>query len=239
MYIGADLQGRTDCIAEAGSSTPRSTLADRAEIEQLMAYGVLSAQDPETQGQILDLYGKSDWLKSMTRDTKNAVMEDEAFRELAAMPIWQHANPDDVTGLEQMPTYPEAVVAMQAWQEQLHAKIGMMGQPLIQWPKVHAALDGHAVHSREHGNFGKSESFRKFPDIVQVMVEKHKAYHDQLLIQQMAAVQGGQIQGGFMQPAPGGAMPTQQQAMNTSSSGRRMTGEYGELTGDVATGGNA
>jgi hypothetical protein len=234
-FIGADLSGRVDCIAEAGSSTPRSTLADRAEIEQLMAYRVLDPADPETRGKILELYGKTNWLPSMTLDTKNAIMEDEAFRALAALPIWQHASPEDVTAIEMLPDYPSAVAIMQEWQGRVPQ---MAGQPPLEWPKVYAALDGHAVHSREHGNFGKSESFREFPPIIQAMVEKHKAYHDQLLIQQMAAVQGGgQIQGGFMQPAPGGAMP-QQQPMNTSSSGRRLSGDYQELQSDVASGGN-
>jgi len=135
-----------------------------------------------------------------------------------------------------LPDYPSAVAIMQQWQTKVPQ---IAGQPPIEWPKVYAALDGHAVHSREHGNFGKSETFRAFPPIIQAMVEKHKAYHDQLLIQQMAAVQGGQVQGGFMQPAPGGAMPAQQQPMNTSSSGRRMSGDYNELQGDVASGGNA
>ncbi len=235
-FIGADLQGSINCIAEAGSSTPRSTLADRAEVEQLMAYRVLNPQDPETQGEILKLYGKTKWLRSMTDDTKNAVIEDETFRELAAMPIWQHASPEDVTAIEMVPDYPSAVAIMQQWQGKVPQ---LAGQPPIQWPKVFPAMDGHAVHSREHGNFGKSESFRQFPPIIQALVEKHKAYHDQLLIQQLAAVQGGgQIQGGFMQPAPGGAMP-QQQAMNTSSSGRRMQGDMAELQGNVAGGGNA
>ncbi len=235
-FIGADLTGRVDCVAEAGSSTPRSTLADRAEIEQLMAYRVLDAADPETRVKVLELYGKAQWLPSMTLDTKNAIMEDEVFREIAAHPIWQHATPEDVQGVEMAPDYPTAVANVS---KAISLIPQMAMQPPLAWPKVYPSLDGHAVHSHEHGNFGKSESFRQFPPVVQAMLEKHKAYHDMLMIQQMAAVQGGgQIQGGFMQPAPGGAMP-QQQPMNTSSSGRRLSGDYQELQGDVASGGNA
>jgi hypothetical protein len=222
-FIGADLQGHVDVIAEAGSSTPRSTLADRAEIEQLMAYGVIRATDPETAGKILELYGKTNWLPSMSLDTKNAIMENDAFTEIAAMPVWQHASPEDVQAIEMLPDYPSAVAAMQEWQARVPQATG---QGPIPWPKVYAAIDGHAVHSREHGNFAKSESARAFPPIILAMIEK------------MAAIQGGgQIQGGFMPPAPGGAMP-QTQPMNTSSSPQRMQGDFGELQGDVASGGN-
>lgn len=237
-FIGADLQGSVDCIAEAGSSTPHSTLSERAEAEQLIAMGVIPDPrvNPETQYKMLELYNALDFLPGMQRDTKNAIREDEAFREIAAMPIWQGASPEDVAAIEMLPDYPSAIAAMQVWQQKMPQ---MLGQPAIPWPKVRAASDGHAVHAREQGNFAKSESARAFPDIIQAMIEKHIAYHQQLLIQQAAAVQGGgQIQGGFMQPAPGGAMP-QQQAMNTSSSGRRMQGDFGELQGDVASGGNA
>ena len=112
-FIGADLQGNVDVIAEAGSSTPRSTLADRAEIEQLMAYHVVNPLEPETQGKILDLYGKSSWLPSLTLDTKNAIMENEAFRAIAALPIWQQASPQDVQAVEMAASYAEAVALME------------------------------------------------------------------------------------------------------------------------------
>jgi hypothetical protein len=231
-FIGADLQGNVDVIAEAGSSTPRSTLADRAEVEQLMAYHVLNPLDPETAGKILDLYGKSTWLPSLTLDTKNAIIEDEAFATIAALPIWQRATPQDVAAIEQATTYPEAVALMEQWQQ----TVGL--QLPVPWPKVYPGLDGHAAHSREHGNFGKSESFRQFAPIIQAMVEKHKAYHDQLLIQQQAALQSGQgvqPRGGFMQPASG---PQEgPQPMNGASSPQRMAGDYHELQADVASGG--
>jgi len=224
-FIGADLQGNVDVIAEAGSSTPRSTLADRAEIEQLMAYHVVNPLDPEAQGKILDLYGKSTWLPSLTLDTKNAIMEDEAFRAIAALPIWGQASPQDVQAIEMAISYPEAVALMEQWGQ-------MMGvQMPAPWPKVYAGLDGHAAHSREHGNFGKSESFRQFPPVVQAMVEKHKAYHDQLLIQQQAALQAGaqpQPQGGFMTSG-------QAQPLNGPSSPQRMGGDYQEMQTDTAS----
>ena len=208
-------------------------LAARLPIKEFIDHGPNTQPNPATdaflQGGYRELYGKTNWLPSMTLDTKNAIMEDEAFREIAQLPIWQQASPDDVQGIEMLPDYPSAVASMTQWAQ-------LMGAQAIPWPKVYPALDGHAIHSREHGNFGKSESFRQFPPLIQAMVEKHKAYHDQLLIQQMAAVQGGQIQGGFLQPAPGGAMP-QQQPMNTSSSPARLAGDHAEMTADVASGG--
>jgi hypothetical protein len=234
-FIGADLQGRVDVIAEAGSSTPRSTLADRAEIEQLMMYGVVNPRDPETQGKILALYNKTDWLESMTRDAQNAIMEDEVFDQIAAMPLWQHASPEDVQAIEMLPDYPSAIAMMAEWQARVPQAAGQ--QP-IPWPKVRPASDGHAIHVREHGIYAKSQSVRQYPDLIQAMVDKHVAYHNQLLIQQAAAVQGGQpLQGGFTQPAPGGVAP-QRSPMNSSSSPQRMQGDQQEMGQDMsATGG--
>lgn len=229
-FAAADLQGRVDVAAEAGSSMPRSSLLDRAEMEQLAAMGVLNPRDPETAQKFLEVYGRTNLLPSMEADSKNAVMENEVFSQIGQWPGWQQATQDDINGLRDPAlSYPMAVASMTEW-------AALRGAPSFPWPEVSAALDGHAIHSREHKTYGKSESYRALPKIVQAMFEKKVAYHDQLLIQQMAAIQGGgQIQGGFMQPAPGGAMP-KEQTLNTSSSPDRLAGDYSEMERDQVAG---
>lgn len=239
-FIGADLQGRIDVVAEAGSSMPRSSLLDRAEMEQLSAQRVINPQDPETQYKFLEVYGRTNLLPSMQLDTKNAIMEDEAFEQIALDPLWRQATPQDVAAIQEAPDYPSVLALLTTWEQS-------RGMQPVPWPKVWPGLDNHAIHSREHGKYGKSETFRtQFPEIVQAIFEKHKSYHDQLAIQQAAALQGGgQIQGGFLQPAPGGAMPpasrpgpAMSQPMNTSSSGQRMAGDFAEMQ-DQQLGGGA
>lgn len=237
-FAAADLQGRVDVQAEAGSSMPRSSLLDRAELEQIIAMGAIPppATDPEVQEKVLEVYGRTNFLPSMERDSKNAVMEDEVFAQIAAWPGWQQADEADAADLSLVQTYPEAIVIMNQWS-------ALKGAPMFPWPAVSAQLDSHSIHSREHKRYGKSETYRsQFPKVVQAMFEKHVAYHDQLQIQQMAAVQGGpasQIQGGFLQPSPGGAMPApaMQSPLNGASGGQGMIGQAGEMGHDVAAGG--
>lgn len=223
-FIGADLQGRVDVVPEAGSSMPRSSLVDRAEMEQLVAIGVLPPPrtDPELQLKFLETYGRTNLTPSMAADTKNAIMENEAFRALAEDQTLAQATADDVAAAQEM-DYPTLLAV-------LEQKFG------VKIPRVRAAIDDHAIHSREHGIAAKGESFQSLPLIVQVLHESHKAYHDQLRIQQMMAVQ--QAQGGQPQGNPqGGFMaqpPARTQIMNTSSSPERMGGDMAEMERDMA-----
>ena len=57
-FLGADLTGRVDVVAEAGSGAPMSTLVRRAENEQLVAMGALNMGDPEVVAKILADYGR-------------------------------------------------------------------------------------------------------------------------------------------------------------------------------------
>jgi hypothetical protein len=211
-FIGADLAGRVDVIPEAGSSMPRSTMVERAEMEQAVGLRLLNPGDPETRFHMLEKFGMTHMLSSLKADTKNAIMDNEAFTALAQDPTLAQAVPEDVDAIRQM-DYPMVEQQMQ-----------LRG---VKIPRVWPGLDDHATHSREHANFGKSETFRKLPEIVQALFEKHKEYHDSLMLAQAQAMQGlqpGQQQGGFM--AKPAAM---QQPMNTSSSPQRMAGDYGEM----------
>lgn len=229
-FMNSDLSGSVDVIAEAGSSMPRSTLLDRAEMEQLVQLGVISPLDPETKYKFLEVYGRTNLLPSMKADTKNACMENEQFEALATNPLLSQPGPQ----------HDQLVAAVQGlpWT----ALLPLLQQSGVQVPEVLPAIDGHAIHSREHGTWAKQETFKKLPKLVQIIAEKHKAYHDELLIQQMQALQGAAPQapnqkGGFMQPLGGQPGGEHQNPMTTGSSGARMQGDAGEMQDQVASGG--
>lgn len=216
-FMGSDLTGALDVIAEAGSSMPRSTLLDRAEMEQLVQLGVLNPQDPETQFKFLQVYGRTNLLPSMKADTKNAAIENEQFLALARDPMLA-----TITDAE------EAALETMQWLEIVQILKGRG----IEVPEVLPAIDGHAIHSREHGTWCKQQTFRTLPKLVRLVASKHKEYHDQLLVQQAQALQGGApkppaMPGGFMQPL--GSQPGQQNPMTTSSSPQRLGGDFAEM----------
>jgi len=217
-FLGADLAGRVDVIPEAGSAMPHSTMVERAEIEQLIALGVLNPQDPDTNDEILKRYGKSYMKPSMARDTKNAIMENEAFEALATDPRIGLATADDIAAAREM-DYPMLLAALES--------------KGIKVPRVRGAVDDHSVHSREHGQCLKSEKVSKWPELVQVVFEAHKAFHDQLRIAQMQSIQslqkGVNPQAGFLQQPP-----AMSQTLNTSSSPARMEGDFSELESQQA-----
>jgi hypothetical protein len=147
-------------------------------------------------------------------------MENEAFAALSQDPTLAMAAPEDVQWTRTAPAGP------------MHAQsFEMRG---IKVPRVRPAIDDHAVHSREHKTFAKSESFQQLPEIVQALLEKHIEEHDQLLVLQMATLKGAAPQGdakaGFLQPG----QPAKTQEMNTSSSGQRMQGDMNEMERDYA-----
>ena len=225
-FLGADLQGRVDVVAEANSSLPRSSLADRAEIDQLLERGIISAQDPETRYLVLEAYGRTSMIPGMAADTKNALMEQEAFAALAQHPMMQQITPEEVSALETLDYL------------QIHEVMASLG---VRLPRLRPAVDDHGIHAREHREWLKSESVRALPLLVQLIGEKMTAYHDQLAAQQMQAMmqaQAGQALGrragdGPRKPNPGGP---DQNPLRAGSSGQRMMGDQREMAQDMAGG---
>jgi hypothetical protein len=224
-FLGADLKGRVNVVPEAASSFPKSTLTERAEVEQLVALGALNpVADAEVRYKMLKQYGKLDWIPALAADTKNAMMENEIFDKLGQN-----------TQLAQMP--PQNVAAMA---QLLQAQPGIVTQELaqfgIQIPRVRPAVDDHAVHSREHGEWLKSEHSQMLPLVVQLLAEEHKKEHDQL---QLAAAQAAAGMGAPPSPTagflsnPGG----QTGPMNAGSSPQRMGGDTQEMQHAVVHGG--
>lgn len=217
-FLGADLKGRIDVVAEANSSLPRSTMLERAETEQLVAMGLLNVQDPETRYEILAERGKTGLIPGMAADTKNALMEDEQFAALAQHPGLQQVPPDEITVLQTLP-YDMIVQAMAG-----------VGIPL---PRLRPAVDDHGIHAREHRKWLKSESAQALPLIVQLFAEKMTEAHDLLASQQAQAIM--QMQG---QRPPGAGGPHRggagQNPMHSGSSPQRMAGDQHEMQNDMA-----
>jgi len=224
-FMASDLQGRIDVVPEASSSMPRSTLVDRAEVEQLMAQGVLGPQYPDwatTRMKILELYGKTHWLETMAADTKNAVMENEAFDALAQHPALAQLDP----GLLRQ------AMAMQVPFDTIADLLQQYG---VKVPRVHPGYDDHQLHSREHGSDLKAEHTRALPEQVQLLKELHKIEHDRLAMMQMQAQIGlagpGQPRTpGFLAPPGGGPPAAGPDPMTSSSSGQRLQGEFNEMS---------
>lgn len=216
-FMGADIQGHIDVVPEAASSNPRSTLLDKAEMEQLAAFGVIDIHDPEVRYKFLEVYGRTNLTPTMALDTKNAIMENEAFEQIAADPRFAQASPDDLATAEQM----DYLTLSKFFLEQYQVTV----------PKVRPSIDDHSIHSREMRAKAKSESYRTWPPMVQLLGEKHAEYHQQLLVAQAQALAnpmgGPGAAGGFMSTPP----------MRGASSGAAMQGQMREMSDSVSNGG--
>lgn len=237
-FLGADFTGRIDVRPEAGSSQPRSTLVERAEMEQMVSLGILPppASDPELQLKALELYGKTSWMQGLKSDTKNAIIEGETFAKLA-----EQAAMDPAVG--------QSIAAVLQQAQMLSQQLAQMGQPPVSYeqiigvlkgggivvPRVRPAVDHHPTHSREHGNELKGETSQTWPEPVQQLFEMHKMEHDRLhqedMMRQMAARQGIYPTSGFLSNPGGQSAPSPQ---SSGSSPQRMDGEQREMEEQAA-----
>jgi hypothetical protein len=199
QFLGSDLTGRVDVVAEAGSGAPMSTLVRRAENEQLVAMGALSMGDPEVVAKILADYGRSDWSPTMKADGETVAKQIELFEALAAQP-------PAVQLLEGL--LAQAAQIQQASQQAFAA--GQAPQPLppvtydqllagaaqqgLKLPRVRPQVDGHQVFARELGNWLKSDASQQLPEAIQAVVELKHAAHVQIM--QMQAMQQMQMRAG-------------------------------------------
>ena len=226
-FLGADLQGRVNVVPEAGMSLPKSTMTDRAVIEQLAALGAINpAGNVEHQIAVLEAFGMlGRFMPIMEADTKNVIMEDEAFEALAQNPALQAMPTLEVVqmkALTQQATLTGGPQTALALMEQRFTEVG------VTLPAIQPAIDDHAIHGREHRLFAKSERFRALPPAIKALVEMHIAAHDFYTGQQMqalqAARQGTNALGGFLAP------PVARQApMSAGSSPQRMEGDNDEM----------
>ena len=224
-FLGSDLQGRVNVIPEAFSSMPKSSLLDRAELEQLATLGVINpVGDPEMRYKFLEAWGKTSLTPGMTVETENAIRENEVFEQLAQNPAIGQITPQDIEVLKILPP------------EQVHAELATAGLVL---PRVRPGVDAHDIHSREHKNWLRTETARSLPLIVQLLAEMHTAQHDQLGAAQMQAMiqarQGMNPTGGFLQAPPGAAAAGGASPLNEGSSMKRMAGDMAEMNDQLGT----
>lgn len=231
-FMGADLQGRVNVVPEAGATMPRSTMTERAEMEQAATIGAINpAGNIEDRIAYLTAMGMlHKFMPGMALDTKRAFMENEAFEQLSQMPEVQAIRPDQVAALRQFVQQAQLTSGPVVALQQIEAQFQGLG---IALPTVRPAIDDHAVHGREQRNFAKSERFDALHQAVQVLVELHIGVHDYLAAQQMQAVtaarQGTNPAGGFMAP-PG----PRQAPMSAGSSPQRMDGDNQEMESKMA-----
>ena len=212
-FLGADLQGHVDVAPEAVSSMPRSTMMDRAEMEQLAALGVIDIRDPEVRYKFLEAYGRTNLTPAMALDTKNAIMENEQFEALAQNTTLQALPPDEITALLTM---------VQMNPEGAQQALAAQG---VQLPRVRPSIDDHTIHAREHRKWAKSETGQRVPFIVQMLHELHTQTHDSLALAQMqafAVAQGNNRSAGASNPLRSGSSPS------------RMEGEFDEMSHRMA-----
>ena len=223
-FMGADLRGNIDVVPEAASSAPRSSLLDRAEMEQLASMRVIDLTDPEIRWKFLEVYGRTNLTPAMAADTRNAIRENEAFAKLAQNPQVVQALGPNTQMFRVLPYH------------QLMEELTLQG---IKLPRVRPAVDDHSIHIREMRTWLKLESTQQLPEIIQILAERHLEYHQELAMLQAQTLQGGMP----VLPTPGGYFQATQtgggggrSALNTSSSPQRLMGEGDELTSDVAAG---
>ena len=231
-FLGSDLTGKIDVVAEAGSGAPQSTLVRRAENEQLVAMGALSMGDPEVVAKILADYGRSDWSPTMKADGETVAKQIAAFETLATQPeavellgallaeaaqIQQASQQAFQAGQAPQPLPPVTY-------DQLLAAAGQQGLPL---PRVRPQVDGHQVFARELGNWLKGDASQQLPEPIQATVELKHAAHVQIM--QAQAMQNMQMRSGTYPTSgflsnPGG----QQGPTGQPESPARMQGEMRE-----------
>ena len=84
-FTGADLTGRVEVISETGVLKPRSQVAKRAIIEQLVQLGAINPTDPETAYTIVREVGMPELLQGMNDDVKEAVRENDQLLDEGMM----------------------------------------------------------------------------------------------------------------------------------------------------------
>jgi len=86
QFRHADLLGDVEVIIEDGSQAPKTSLGNRAAIEQLNQLGFLDKTDPEQRYAILKTFGKTDLLPSLDNDVKSALQEQDDLERWAGDP---------------------------------------------------------------------------------------------------------------------------------------------------------
>lgn len=182
----AQLHGAVEFIIEDGSQLPKTSLGNRAAIEQLRQMNALNFADPEVQYAVLRMFGQTQLIPSLDYHVKAALQEQDVFERWArqTQPAPQ-SQVDPVTGQVQV------VFGVTP------PPLAPSGRPLFGRKPWH----NDAVHINEHTKWLNSDRMRALlderpwvePMAVQLLLEHQQA--------QAQALAGGP-------PAPSAILPT-------------------------------
>jgi hypothetical protein len=145
----AHLHGAVEFVIEDGSQLPKTSLGNRAAIEQLRQMNALNFADPEVQYAVLRTFGQTQLIPSLDYHVKAALQEQDAFERWARttepMPRQQI---DPMTG--------QMVVTMSV----VPPPVNQSGRPLFGRKPWH----NDAVHLNEHTKWLNSDRMRALLD---------------------------------------------------------------------------
>jgi len=220
----ADLAGSIEIVIEDGSQTPKTSLGDRAAVEQLNQLGLLNRQDPEQQYAIFRKFGQTGLVPSLDNDVKSAQQEQDAFERWARSP-GSEALPVPLTlGVPAGPSLGGvAPLAAPSGGPEEGALAAPPGSPAPAGPALPPPMPTYAepfpmvvqywhrddVHNAEHRKWANSDSarqlFQERPDLV-IPFTQHMQGHDFSAVKkaaELATIQGAAM---GMRPAQGGAL---------------------------------
>ena len=86
-FSAAEMGGSIDVVVEAGSSVPKSAIAQQANIQDLVNMHIVDPMNPDTQYKILEEFGSTMLLGPVDQNIKAAQRENWHFREEKKVPI--------------------------------------------------------------------------------------------------------------------------------------------------------
>lgn len=243
-FQNADLQSGVDVIIEDGSETPKTSLGNRAAVEQLNQLGFLDRQDPEQRYTVLKLFGRTDLVPSLDANVADALREQDEFERWASspessmiappmpppMPVEEPAAPMDEEGAAggagnvAGPSAPAGgglpPAAPTSPMSPTGAPLPVLPMFATPSPLVVLYWQDDQVHNAEHRKWGLSDAGRRIfaerPDLVAVF-QQHLMAHDVAAVMK-AIQQQMMMQGKMPAPAPGGAQLALERSNSESGS---------------------
>ena len=86
-FENAQLQGQLTFVVEDGSNMPKTSLGERAAIEQANQLRLLSAEDPDQRYALLQKFGLTDLVPTLNYHVQAALQVQDAFERWAEQPV--------------------------------------------------------------------------------------------------------------------------------------------------------
>jgi len=98
-FNNANLQGSTSVVVEDGSNVPKTSLGERAAMEQANNMRLLNPADPDQSYSMLSKLGLTGLIPGLDSAVKAAQREQEAFEKWIAQPAMPQPEVDPLTGV--------------------------------------------------------------------------------------------------------------------------------------------